>query len=289
MLSNTSHRIASSSIQHQGVKSSAISIMADDRNGLVNNNNNYAHSNYPSTTSDQAPQSSRAAGALWNNSNPPLPRGRAPRNPNARTAKFECTSIQDMESALRSYLDNPPTSPEDSQCEISLVASASLISNEPLTTTSGNPILHQPEYRPRNVIEALEPTTDPKDNMKKQRAVSKTCVAAIQRVDGFRYSFHNNWKSGEENAFRFSYYCNDSLLNKDRVANGKAGSQGRRATKPVYDCKGVLSIKFSATRQCIDVIYKHVPCHPTYEERAPTPRRESKRRASWERSHQDRY
>jgi hypothetical protein len=104
----------------------------------------------------------------------------------------------------------------------------------------------------------------------------------VQKTDGYRYSFHNSWKSGEDNAYRFSYYCNDSLLNKDRVANGKSGSQGKRATKPVYDCKGVLSIKFSATRQCIDVVYRHIPCHETYEERAPPPRKNSKRRAEWE-------
>jgi hypothetical protein len=118
--------------------------------------------------------------------------------------------------------------------------------------------------------------------LKKQRVVSKQCILAIQGVDGFRYSFHNSWKSGEDNAYRFSYYCNDSLLNKDRVANGKAGTKGRRATKPVYDCKGGVTIKFSCIRQCVDVIYKHVPCHPTYLQRAPIPRKDAKRRAEWE-------
>jgi hypothetical protein len=118
--------------------------------------------------------------------------------------------------------------------------------------------------------------------LKKQRVVSKQCILAIQGVDGFRYSFHNSWKSGEDNAYRFSYYCNDSLLNKDRVANGKAGTKGRRATKPVYDCKGGITIKFSCIRQCVDVIYKHVPCHPTYLQRAPIPRKDAKRRAEWE-------
>jgi hypothetical protein len=241
----------------------------------------------PAFADSDSPSQSRAV-ALWNNSNPPLPRGRAPRDPNARTAKFSCSSIQELEAALRSFLDNPPASPEHSSCEITLWATASLLGTEPQSSTPPTTSPNVPEYKPKTVLEALEPTPESKDTMKKQRAVSKICVAAIQRVDGYRYSFHNNWKSGEENAFRFSYYCNDSLLNKDRVANGKAGSQGRRATKPVYDCKGVLSIKFSATRQCIDVIYKHIPCHPTYEERAPTPRRDSKRRVAWERTHTER-
>jgi hypothetical protein len=124
----------------------------------------------------------------------------------------------------------------------------------------------------------LQPTPDPKEKMRKQRALAKCCVDTIQRIDGYRYSFHNCWNSREDDSFRFSYYCNDSLLNKDRAANGKGAKLGKRATKAVYDCKGVLSIKFSATKQTLDVFYKHVPIHKTYEERAPPPRKDSKRR-----------
>lgn len=129
-----------------------------------------------------------------------------------------------------------------------------------------------------SIIEALAPTADPKEKMRKQRAIAKCCVDSIQRIDGYRYSFHNCWNSREDDSFRFSYYCNDSLLNKDRAANGKGAKLGKRATKPVYDCKGVLSIKFSATKNTLDVFYKHVPIHKTYEERAPPPRKDSKRR-----------
>lgn len=78
-----------------------------------------------------------------------------------------------------------------------------------------------------SILEALAPTSDPKERMRKQRAIAKTCVEAIQRVDGFRYSFHNNWQSREDDAYRFSYYCNDSLLNKDRAANGKGQKVGK--------------------------------------------------------------
>jgi hypothetical protein len=135
------------------------------------------------------------------------------------------------------------------------------------------------EYKTNlSILDALRPTPDPKDKMRKQRAIAKCCVDTIQRIDGYRYSFHNCWNSREDDSFRFSYYCNDSLLNKDRAANGKGAKLGKRATKPVYDCKGVLSIKFSATKQTLDVFYKHVPIHKTYEERAPPPRKDSKRR-----------
>ncbi|KAJ8108606.1 hypothetical protein OPT61_g8060 [Boeremia exigua] len=137
----------------------------------------------------------------------------------------------------------------------------------------------KPEHKVSlSIMEALQPTADPKDKMRKQRAIAKCCVDAIQRIDGYRYSFHNCWNSREDDSFRFSYYCNDSLLNKDRAANGKGAKLGKRATKPVYDCKGVLSIKFSATKETLDVFYKHVPVHKTYEERAPPPRKDSKRR-----------
>lgn len=129
-----------------------------------------------------------------------------------------------------------------------------------------------------SIMEALQPTQDPKEKMRKQRAIAKCCVDSIQQVDGYRYSFHNCWNSREDDSFRFSYYCNDSLLNKDRAANGKGAKLGKRATKPVYDCKGVLSIKFSATKNTLDVFYKHAPIHKTYEERAPPPRKDSKRR-----------
>ncbi|KAF2741278.1 hypothetical protein EJ04DRAFT_558006 [Polyplosphaeria fusca] len=129
-----------------------------------------------------------------------------------------------------------------------------------------------------SILEALAPTPDPKEKMRKQRAIAKCCVEAIQKADGYRYSFHNCWNSREDDSFRFSYYCNDSLLNKDRAANGKGAKLGKRATKPVYDCRGVLSIKFSAIKQSLEVHYKHVPIHKTYEERAPPPRKDSKRR-----------
>lgn len=137
---------------------------------------------------------------------------------------------------------------------------------------------------------------DPKDNMKKQRVTAKACVEAVQRADGNRYTFHNNWWSKEDEANRFSYYCNDSILNKGRSANGGAGTigmlwsychpnhplltimaSGQKVQKPVYDCKGIITVKFSAVKQNLQVQYKHVPVHKFYEERAPPPRRRTNR------------
>jgi hypothetical protein len=148
-------------------------------------------------------------------------------------ATYQCNSLQELEYSLRSYLEDPPAEAEHASCQITLLATASLVvpESDPTDASARNPgSLNRkaPEYAPQSVLETLAPVAaDPKDMMKRQRAASKLCVAAIQRVDGYRYSFHNNWKSGEEDAYRFSYYCNDSLLNKDRVANGKAGSQGK--------------------------------------------------------------
>ena len=245
--------------------------------------------------------------AVWTNPNPPRPRGRAPKDPHAYVARYNCSSLQDLETNLRSYLHTQSTPPEHSSCELTIWAGASFMVNLPPPHSTAaaqqragalQPVVDalrvqnaqgsasgadiSGETVALSVLDALQPLADSKETMSRQRAISKVCIASIQRVDGFRYSFHNTWKSGEDNAYRFSWYCNDSLLNKDRVANGKSGSRGKRATKPVYDCKGVLSIKFSATRQCIDVIYKHVPIHATYEERAPPPRKHAKRRVDWE-------
>lgn len=52
----------------------------------------------------------------------------------------------------------------------------------------------------------------------------------------------------------------------------------------MYDCRGVLAVKFSAVKRSLDVHYKHIPIHKTYEERAPPPRRDSKRR-KWMEEH----
>jgi hypothetical protein len=306
-------------------------------------------------------------GALWPAAPVQLARGRQPRDALAKVVQFDVSSLDEFETSLRQYLDDPPAQPEHTEAQLSFwIGTTFLVSAPPALDDrrappqqqhhqhqhhqhpppqhqQPHPANHQhphhahshqhphnapPGYQPANglpaqygpphvydmadsvaalalpaypptveppassdngankaefrvalsILEALQPTPDPKEKMRKQRAIAKCCVDAIQRTDGYRYSFHNCWNSREDDSFRFSYYCNDSLLNKDRAANGKGAKLGKRATKPVYDCKGVLSIKFSATKQSLDVFYKHVPVHKTYEERAPPPRKDSKRR-----------
>jgi hypothetical protein len=306
-------------------------------------------------------------GALWPAAPVQLARGRQPRDALAKVVQFDVSSLDEFETSLRQYLDDPPEQPEHTEAQLSFwIGTTFLVSAPPALDDrrappqqqhhqhqhhqhpppqhqQPHPANHQhphhahshqhphnapPGYQPANglpaqygpphvydmadsvaalalpaypptveppassdngankaefrvalsILEALQPTPDPKEKMRKQRAIAKCCVDAIQRTDGYRYSFHNCWNSREDDSFRFSYYCNDSLLNKDRAANGKGAKLGKRATKPVYDCKGVLSIKFSATKQSLDVFYKHVPVHKTYEERAPPPRKDSKRR-----------
>lgn len=40
----------------------------------------------------------------------------------------------------------------------------------------------------------------------------------------------------------------------------------------------MIHVKFSAVKQNLEVQYKHIPLHKTYEDRAPIPRRGTKRR-----------
>ena len=217
--------------------------------------------------------SSSMDSALWTTPGVHLPRGRQPRDALAKTVTFPVASVEDLEMALATHLANPCDDPEHTEAQFSfwLEATFALPPSPPPPSLPGG-------GRELSVAQALQPTPDPKDKMRRQRAIAKACVDAIQRTDGFRYSFHNCWNSREDDSFRFSYYCNDSLLNKDRAANGKGANKNKRATKPVYDCKGVLSVKFSATKHSLDVFYKHVPVHKTYEERAPPPRKDAKRR-----------
>lgn len=210
---------------------------------------------------DESHQHQQGQTGVWTNPNPPLPRGRAPKDPDAVVTKYDCANLQELETKLKEYLDDPPAPEEHCSAELTLWAGASFLVNIPtgdrqpshmrpadagilqpvvdaLHANTGGPAAPSALYgaaaagparvtqETLSVLDALQPMPDAKDTMKRQRAISKVCIAAISKVDGFRYSFHNNWKSGEDNAYRFSYYCNDSLLNKDRVANGKAGSSG---------------------------------------------------------------
>jgi hypothetical protein len=168
-----------------------------------------------------------------------LSRGRAPGDPHARTVTFHCRNVDDLGTCLRDHraTPNPEYPPEHTTIELIFPISTAFLVSDPFGLTQRGPKLAQaskalhslygtPNSVMVSVMEAMTPMPDPKDNMKKQRVIAKACVEAVQRADGNRYTFHNNWWSKEDEANRFSYYCNDSILNKGRSANGGAGTIG---------------------------------------------------------------
>ncbi|KAF2276016.1 uncharacterized protein EI97DRAFT_433946 [Westerdykella ornata] len=151
----------------------------------------------------------------------------------------------------------------------------------PAPNSSNPPQQRSNEKVTMTIDSVLTPTLSRDDRLTKNRQLvfAKALIAAVQRADGFRYSFHNSWYSGRDHrAFGFSYYCNDSFLNKDRAANGKGTKLGKRATKPVFPCGGLVRMLFSAVEKTLVLEYRHNPCHKTYAERAPPPRPNAKRR-----------
>ncbi len=215
------------------------------------------------------------------------PRGRQARDPLARSESYQVTNLETMKDMLHDYLANPTGPAEHTTVEFTFPTSAAFMAYT--ADLMGLKEAHKARADVYNtmkrtaisVIDALN-QTDPKDQMRKQKAIAKSIVEAISEVDGYRYSFHNNWLSKEDEACRFSYYCNDSTLNKGRAANEGAGMEGKKKVKPVYDCQGLIWVKFSITKNNLEIQYKHIPLHKTYEERAPPPRRDSKRRKMME-------
>lgn len=214
------------------------------------------------------------------------PRGRHAKDPLGQSICFKCQRVEDMETKLREYLDNPTGEAEHTTLEFSFPVTAAFMvpKREPIgpqTPDKRIPYVYSAFNKTAvSVIDALHTIKDPKEQALTQRSISKTLVESVQRADGYKYSFHNHWLSREDQASRFSYYCNDSMLNKGRAANEGAAKvrNSVKIRKPVYECQGLLSVKFSVTKMSLELHYKHVPVHPTYEERAPPPRRDSKRR-----------
>lgn len=199
---------------------------------------------------------------VWTHGPVQLARGRAAKDPHVQTTTYaNLSSLDDFEASLHAYLENPPAAPEHSECQLGFWIGTSFLVQPPQAapppsapqgfqpaastldahyaaaanaanasnnaqSDQGSPSSSAARMA-MSMLEALAPNPDPKERMKKQRAIAKAIVDSIQRVDGFRYSFHNNWNSREDDAYRFSYYCNDSLLNKDRAANGKGAKLGR--------------------------------------------------------------
>jgi hypothetical protein len=211
------------------------------------------------------------------------PRGRQARDPLAQVVQHQVINMEAMKQHLGDYLADPTYPAEHTTIEFTFPTSAAFMvyTADYLGSKDSHraraSILSKVNRTAISVIDALN-QPDPKEQLRKQKSIAKSIVEAMADLDGFRYSFHNNWLSKEDEACRFSYYCNDSTLNKGRAANEGAGMEGKKKVKPVYDCKGAIWIKFSITKNNLEVQYRHIPVHKTYEERAPPPRRDSKRR-----------
>jgi len=233
------------------------------------------------SSTDAATANTAAAGAKA-----ARPRGRHAKDPLGQSICFKCQRVEDMETTLREYLENPTGDAEHTTLEFSFPVTAAFMVPKreligPQNSDKRTPYVYSVFNKTAvSVIDALHTIKDPKEQALTQKSISKTLVESVQRADGYKYSFHNHWLSREDQASRFSYYCNDSMLNKGRAANEGAAKvrNSVKIRKPVYECEGLLSVKFSVTKMSLELHYKHVPLHPTYEERAPPPRRDSKRR-----------
>lgn len=217
-------------------------------------------------------------------------------------------SLDDLKTALRQHIDNATNQaiPQYVSCAMTLALTATLPLKSPL---EGPYAQGGPNFLPLDVLAGapndgddnaaadrsplksiyeLVNITDLKERQIWQRAAAKGIVTAVQNLDGYKYCFNNNWTSKDDDGYRYSYTCLDSLENKDRHANGfratnaakrRPGANTRGVRKPTYDCKGQIAVKFSGVRQSVEVVYKHHPIHKTVAERKPPPRKDSKRRS----------
>ncbi|CAD0029825.1 unnamed protein product, partial [Aureobasidium pullulans] len=238
-------------------------------------------------------------------------------------------SLDDLKTALRQYMDNATTAdalPQYVSCAMTLSTHAALPLKSPTDVTypqrrasyvpfdgfgddldlaahdvgaiaPGQAEQEQEQEQDQDqeqqlaykaVLELVN-IDDLKQRQMWQRAAAKGIVQQIQHLDGFKYCFNNNWSSKDDNGYRYSYTCLDSLENKDRHANGfratnaatrRPGANTRGVRKPTYDCKGQIAVKFSALRQSVEVVYKHHAIHKTVAERRPPPRKDSKRKSA---------
>ncbi|THY87068.1 hypothetical protein D6C93_07683 [Aureobasidium pullulans] len=257
------------------------------------------------------------------------PKTRRPHRPRKDYTNLDTVfdSLDDLKTALRQYMDNATTAdalPQYVSCAMTLSTHAALPLKSPTDATypqrrasyvpfdgfgddldlaahdvgaiaPGQAEQEQEQDQDQEqqlaykaVLELVN-VDDLKQRQMWQRAAAKGIVQQIQHLDGFKYCFNNNWSSKDDNGYRYSYTCLDSLENKDRHANGfratnaatrRPGANTRGVRKPTYDCKGQIAVKFSALRQSVEVVYKHHAIHKTVAERRPPPRKDSKRKSA---------
>lgn len=204
--------------------------------------------------------------------------------PYAEHLRFDCKDVGGLETNLTEYLSAPTALAEHATIVFHFHITAAFmvyLQDFQRDATTVWTVADAPDLMRRtavSVIEVLQEISSPKDQIVRQKAVARTAIEAVRRADGLRYSFHNTWLSREDKAHRFSFFCNGSTLNKGRAANEDAGTEGRERRKPFYHRKGLIAVKFPITEINLEVNYRHVPLHKTFRERAPPPRRESKRR-----------
>lgn len=204
-------------------------------------------------------------------------------------------SLQELTSALRGEIDECAKSevPDLTTCELSISEDATLPLLRPAIGPYADGGEHDlpPEYKidwtvgdegfpgldmalPRAAVSLILAAGVGQPRQIVQRAASRAIVQSLEATDGFKYSFNNAWSAKDEEGLRYSYICQDSMQNKDRHANGFTKTQkhlkgeGERGPrKPTYDCKGSISVKFSAIRRRIDVYYRHYAIHSSVADR----------------------
>ncbi|KAJ4335883.1 hypothetical protein N0V95_008777 [Ascochyta clinopodiicola] len=193
---------------------------------------------------------------------------------------YRIPSTESLDGALRLELERNASSliPSDIVTEF-VFAVASTVTITVTQQPSLDALIEPQDFAQSIQVEyALCRHSDGKERLKIQRAISKSIVAAIEEIDGFKYSERHayNPKAGGDGA-RFRYVCQDSLENKDRKANkkkkeedAKNDAEGVKANRdfiPTYDCGGAIHVKFSIKREAINVVYKHNPIHRDVESR----------------------
>jgi hypothetical protein len=190
---------------------------------------------------------------------------------------FQCPNFESLEVALRDELHKSSQTLIPEETVVDFVF--------PATSTITVPPSHQPNLRGLGIQQIATPQVIPvatilcenvigQDRLKIQRAIAKSFVELIQKIDGFRYMERQAWNKDHSDGTRFKYVCLDSLQNRDRLCNSKRyqelakkrgtedmGGVAGRSRLPTYDCGGAVHVKFSLERDQINVIYRHNSIH----------------------------
>ncbi|OCL05214.1 hypothetical protein AOQ84DRAFT_345127 [Glonium stellatum] len=202
-----------------------------------------------------------------------------PRGPKSETT-YECRTLEALESYLQSEMESGSRSliPETVAAEFLFGINSTI--TMPIAQQENGSAAGSSTGLPQRIVsveEAFCRKMDSKARVKPQRAIAKSLVEAVQKLDGFRYTERQAWGHKNDDGTRFKFVCVDSLQNRDRVANIKARAlkkqggedaensfveiAGSPSALPTYDCCGSIHVKFSIQKGCIDVIYRHTPIH----------------------------